>query len=268
VLYIILLVATASQVHGQSVQQVEQDILGYLSKIQYWRYEYSAEDTNFSAEVSPVDTIEVANRELLQYFLKVGVNNQTMLSAPFNLLEKADIKIVTSPDKKMRIYSWDTHTGGTMHFFNTVAQYETGSGVTITEIRDKPEHYKDSMIPGNTYNLIYTMADKSGKKYYLPVYTAIYSTKDVMKGIRAFSIENGKLLDAEIFKATNKTLSRIEYGYDYMTNYSFKKMKEEYTLYINKQKLYIPVVEGEKITGRWLIYVWNGEQFVFDKNAK
>ena len=45
-------------------------------------------------------------------------------------------------------------------------------------------------------------------------------------------------------------------------------MKESYVLHMDKQKLYVPLVEGDKLNGKWQVYIWNGNKFVYDKNAK
>jgi hypothetical protein len=90
----------------------------------------------------------------------------------------------------------------------------------------------------------------------------------MLKGVHAYKIEGDKLTDAPIFQGAYETKSKLEYSYDYSSNYDFKKMKEDYTLHLDKQKLYIPEVANDKVTGNYMVYVYDGDKFVYDKNAK
>lgn len=251
-----------------SVAQVEQELANHLKHIQYWRFEYSAEDTTFAGEVNPEDSVIAASKGLEAYLLDITQRQPATLRAFFKTLENTDLKIVTSDDKHFRIYCWDTQTGGTMKVYKSVAQYEDGGRTKSVLLQDGKNSGEGDMMSPGYYYLSIANVNAGGKHIYLPMYTAIYSTKDVMKGIRALSIEGGELKDATIFQATNNTLDRIEYTYDYAANYDFKKMKEDYVLHLEKQKLYVPLVDGDKVTGKWLVYVFDGNKFVYNKNEK
>ena len=45
-------------------------------------------------------------------------------------------------------------------------------------------------------------------------------------------------------------------------------MKEKYVIYMSKQKLYIPAADGDKLNGNWIVYSFDGQKFVSDKNSK
>jgi len=252
------------QVHAQNAQQMQQDLLAHLQHIQYWRFEYSADDTTFSTPVSQDDSIANANKQLLDYLLTKGKSRQ-MLQAVFKLPENSDLKITTSPDGKMRIYSWDAQMGMNTHYYHAVVQYETNTGVETGILKEVPKQITESTPVGGSYYDIQVIAGNNGNKYYLPFYSCL--ADNVTKGIAAYSIDNS-LSTVDIFRVADKSLNAIEYTYDQAANYDFKKMKERYTIHIDSQKLYVPVMVGANISGQWLIYVWNGEQFVFDKNAK
>jgi hypothetical protein len=49
------------------------------------------------------------------------------INQKFSSLANDHLDISTSNDGLFRIYSWDTWTGGTMHFFENVMQYKSGS---------------------------------------------------------------------------------------------------------------------------------------------
>ena len=72
----------------------------------------------------------------------------------------------------------------------------------------------------------------------------------VTKGVQALSIKDG-LKDAMVFGGS----ATVKYSYDHASNYDFKKMKERYTIHLEKGKLLVPVVEGKNVTGKWLVYV-------------
>lgn len=262
--YIILLIAYAVQSHAQSAQQIQQDLLIHLQHIQYWRFEYSADDTTFSTPVNQDDSIANANKQLLNYLLTKGKSRQ-MLQAIFKLPENSDLKIATSPDGKMRIYSWDAQMGINTHYYHAVALYETTTGVETTLLNEVPKQITESTAVGGSYYDIQTITSNNGKKYYLSFYSCL--ADNITKGVTAYSINN-TLSAADVFRVADKPLNLIEYTYNQAANYDFKKMKERYTIHIDKQKLYVPEMDGADISGKWLIYVWNGEQFVFDKNAK
>ncbi len=89
-----------------------------------------------------------------------------------------------------------------------------------------------------------------------------------MKGIRVLSISNNKPEPQNIIRTATELTDHIEYTYDYSANFSFKTMKETNVIHLEKQSLYIPEVSGGNMTGKWLVYVFDGKEFVYDKNAK
>ncbi len=79
--------------------------------------------------------------------------------------------ISTSLDGNLRIYSWDTWTGGTMHFYNQITQYRD-NGLVFTKI----SQYEEG-DPGAFCSAIYTVIIKDAS-FYLPISNGTYSTKD------------------------------------------------------------------------------------------
>lgn len=238
---------------GKLVAQTdaEQQVKTYLDRIQYWRYQYSPEDSGVNPNASSQDSLNIANKELTAFIL----NRNASSIQPSKALEEAGLMIISSDDKKLRIYSWNTETGDEQHKYSSVSEYKTASGL------------KTTVNPGiSQYTQLYTIG--SGKKYYLAVYSNILSIKDALKGVRVFVINEDELLEAKIFRINTELTDKIEYIYDYSANFSFKKMKEEHVILFEKQKLYIPEVKEDKITGTQLVYVFDGNEFVYDKNSK
>lgn len=252
-----------SNATAQSVQQIEQDILAHLQHIQYWRFEYAAEDTSFSGEVNQEDSIRNANKLLLDYLVNTGKNKPEMLKADLKMPENSDFKIVNSDDRKFRIYCWDVQAGLQNHYYNVVAQYEANNETGTSIINQVPDNITDATPTGANYVSVYAVSGNGGKKYYMPFYSNL--GVNVTKGIAAYAIDGG-LNRVNLYRVGDKMMDAIEYHYDQSANYDFKKMKERYTIHIEKQKLYVPVMDGLQVTGKWLVYSWNGEQFVSDKN--
>ncbi|MBS1774482.1 MAG: hypothetical protein JST82_16615 [Bacteroidetes bacterium] len=250
-----------------SVQDIEQKLADHMKHIQYWRFEYSPDDTSFAGNVNPDDSLAAANKSLLTYLQDICTRQPATLQAIFKSLDGTDLKIVTSDDKKFRIYCWDSQTGNSnTHNYNIIAQYETNAGTKTQVLNDVSHIVGDGPEPGVSYTSILSI-DASRKKYYMPVYNGI-QTGITTKGISAYYIDNQKLADAVIFYGPFDNTSKLEYHYDYAANYDFKKMKEEITVHLDKQKLYLPVAENNKLTGKWMVYVYDGEKFVYNKDEK
>ena len=68
------------------------------------------------------------NAELSSSFAKqfnqiIKTNPRSLEYSFKKLQEETDIRIATSSDKKLRIYSWDNNQGGTMRFFDQIIQF-------------------------------------------------------------------------------------------------------------------------------------------------
>lgn len=241
---------------------VSKEIAHLLERIRYHKHDDTSE--------GQYDSLEVVNKRLADFIINTG-QQADMINMPFGQLDSSGISILTSDDKNFRIYCWNTETGGTMRFFNALVQYHSGNGIKTAVLNriDAAESAED-FDPGYWYHQLYTVKGNSGKAYYLPLYVGIYSGRDRLDGIKAYTIDNGELNDSvQLFKTTKASINTIEYAYDAFNSYKDKNDGERPTIHLNeeKTKVYIPVISEEKFTGKWLIYVFNGEQFVYDKNV-
>ncbi|HEY2847447.1 MAG TPA: hypothetical protein VGI80_06495, partial [Pyrinomonadaceae bacterium] len=117
VLFILVALLLTSTAYAQTPQAVENDLVAYLDNMaKYGSYGNAYDDKKLSdnaARLREVLTKNGTRREILNY--------------PFPKLADK-MYIVTSPDKRFRIYSWDLEDGGTMHDFEYVVQYAGKSG--------------------------------------------------------------------------------------------------------------------------------------------
>jgi hypothetical protein len=200
----------------------------------------------------------VANDEFGKKLYDYTSKYPATIAYPFNLLKKEQLDINTSDDGLFRIYSWDTEGGGTMHFFESVFQFR--SGTKTIAVLDTPKGDGDNRP---NYTKLYTFKTNN-ITYYLAVYLTIGSTKDAGQGIQVFTIEPGKLIpDAKIIKTGSGLHSRLYYDYDFRSVVNIPYGSRP-SIYFDAatQSIHIPLVEaGGKVTLRYIIYKFTGKDF-------
>lgn len=264
-----LLAGVIPAVHAQTMPEVEQQIKLYLDGISYWRFEYSEEDTSFGHKVKPEDSLNTINEQLFNYIKDVVVHVPGVLKHPPGLPENSDLEIVTSHDKKFSIYSWDTHNGGTWHFYNSIALFDAGNGRVVADTINYVDNNQQPPASGGAYQEVLTVSAKE-KTYYLAICMKTFSNSDKAKEITAFETQPDRIEMVGFFEKDGQINNSILFEYDYMSNYDFEKMKEINTIHLSKngKKLYIPEVVDQQMTGEWEIYDLDGSKFVYDKKGK
>src|ERR1044071_7689088 len=117
-----ILLTALGTVVAQSPAAVEREILNHLKDI--------ASSGTYTGEYDETKN-DKANDALKQTLLRNG-NRREILGYAFPKL-RDEMFIATSPDGKLRIYSWDLQTGGTMHDYFSVFQYQGKSGSTYAK---------------------------------------------------------------------------------------------------------------------------------------
>jgi hypothetical protein len=250
-------IVISSPLFAQTPQQIEADLLKSFKRIRYWK-EKESTDTTLAWSDSLFKTNDISAKKLKHYTEKLPAT----ISYPFNSLKKEYLDISTSSDNMFKIYSWDTETGGTMHFFESVMQYKSGTGYKA--IIDTPK--KDGDNRPDYYNM-YTFK-ANGKTYYICTYLYIGSTKDVAEGIHVFAIENGKLIDGKILKTHSGLHSDISYGYDFGSVVNIEYEKRPHPRFDNTTNIiYLPMVdENRQMTKKFILYKFTGQYFERVKN--
>ncbi|WP_276483104.1 hypothetical protein [Paraflavitalea pollutisoli] len=203
-----------------------------------------------------------------QWMDSLTSSNAASITYPFNRLQdSAQVSIVTAADGQFRIYSWDNWTGGTMHNFDAVYQWKGNDGVHAT--KPVPDGEGD---PGGWTSRIYTVTIND-KPHYLAVSHGVYSTSLRGQLVKAFTIDEGKLIDTvQVFKTRSGRLNSIDVSYD-MTQYDEQRGDDQQLIVYDslKQVLYIPVVqEGGILTTKNLVYALKAEclQYVGVEEAR
>jgi hypothetical protein len=206
------------------------------------------------------DSISLYSNRFSNEFSSFVKNNPGTLNYAFQkLIDSTNCRVQTSVDGNFRIYSWDTWTGGTMHFYKEIYQWkDNGKVFTKIPIREEGD-------PGSFCSKIFTVHINK-QPYYLAVTNGIYSTKDAMESISVYKIDNNNLVDTiELFKTKSKTLNNITVEYDFFSAADRPERPLELITYDHKQKIiYIPVVNDKgQVTTKYILYQLKGHHFEF-----
>jgi len=190
----------------------------------------------------------------LSYLIK---NNNSTLHYPFEKLQKENaLKMATSADKKLRVYSWDNNSGGTMRFFNQIYQFDANGNITVNESLAS----NDSQA---YFSKIYTVQNKNNESIYLVISNSILSSKYSVQHINAYKIGTENLQNATVFKTKTNTLDKISVEYDFFSVVDRPERPVELiTLENNTLKIAL-VDDKQNVTSKNLIYEWNGDVFIY-----
>ncbi|WP_374949042.1 hypothetical protein [Mucilaginibacter sp.] len=243
---------------AQSPKAIEANLLKSFKRIDYWSHHPNENPLIIG------DSLEAANNAFGENLKAYSIKYPGTINQTFTSLTKENLDIVTSDDLKFRIFSWDTWTGGTMHFFFNVLQYRVGEKTFAEVIRGAEDNY----VP--FYKRLYTFK-AAGKTYYLATYGTIFSTKDVGEGIKVFAIENGKLNKAVNLIRTKSGLhNKLYYDYDFSTIADWEitgkvsdwKDVPAISFDITTNSIYLPVITDKgRATGKFITYKFTGKYF-------
>ena len=246
-----IILALSFAVVAQTPAAVERDILAQLKDVdKFGSYGGDSDEEKLDAANSAVRDLLIKNAARLD-----------VLRYSFPALKK-EINIVTSRDGKLRIYSWDMQTGGTMHDYDTVFQYQGASGKTYSWTA--PDSSEDS--GGGFFSQIFQVDSASG-----PIYIA-NSTFVAETSLHGQSIETMRILrdklerSAKLIKTASGLKSSIDFSYD---PFSSPKGTDELVFFdpVRKSFRFPVIIEDKKddrgrITNRFITYRFNGQYFV------
>ncbi len=248
----IIFLATISS-FSQTPAQVEIELLGYLNDIsKYGNYGGEYDEEKLSA----------ANKGLRESLMNNGTRAATLAYAFPKL--KDEMYVATSKDGKLRIYSWDKQTGGTMRDFAAVFQFSGSSGKTVMYAKNDEEESAGSFYPE-----IFQVPSKGGP-IYLATSTFIGSTSMHGQSVKTIKIIGDDLdLDAKLIRTAAGLTNSVGFGYDFFSVvdrkerpiklFEFNEAKKEFRFPV--------VIEDEKtpqgrVTDKFITYRFNGTHFV------
>ncbi len=245
--------ANAAEKASTSTSEVDAKIAQLLTRLN----QTASEDSTKTGAI---------NNELIKY-LKSVLSNPAVLSAVLPKAKDAGLTKLVSDDAKVCFYSWDSQTGGSMHFFNDFAQWKSSKGVKWRDLN--PHSGKDGDLnTGYFFHNLYSVLTADGRAVYLPTSRAIYSGPDHSDEITAYAINAANneenLVEIPFFKTKKKLLKTIKVPAveNEWNENGLIKFKD------HNKTLLIPItVKDGGATGRFLTYRFNGHYFVFDEKA-
>ncbi|WP_276133915.1 hypothetical protein [Polluticoccus soli] len=225
----------------------------HLSRLNKWEQEY-ANDFRY-------DSLEAINKSLIRLLIQ----NPGLLNADFSKLNGKGSVVSTSEDKRVRIYSWDDGTGGTMRSANSVIHYKVGSQIKSEELLKDEDTMEYRMVP--FYRDLHSVATPTDS-FYVVVTHLIGSSGVGSYEIQAFKIVSDTLdWNVKAFETKSKILSSISYEYD-VTWGGPNRTADPPVIKIDwpKKTFRIPLIdEKNRITGRHLVYAFNGQRFKYQR---
>lgn len=220
------------------------------SKEQYFLAQHKKISENEDYEAKTAESLKFSGE-----FKKFIAENPETLTYDFKKLNKK-LFIITSADKKLRFYVWDTELGGTMKSFDQVIQYSSNGKTKTLFTKDQTDtaYFVSEIIKIPLNNHV----------YYLVISNGVFSSKDQAQMVQAFTIKNNRLIDSDkIFKTKTTTLNKIQVDFDFFSVVD-RPERPLKLIKFEKNKLYIPVVDKEgKVSDKFLIYQLNNNSFQY-----
>ncbi len=109
IISVTLFALTTHLLSAQNISVIEKQLNSAFQRIDYW----SSEGRDHK---DAYDSLASANTKFENLLVRYTSSHPATLHHDFKSLEKTGFITATSEDGKFRVYSWDTQTGGTMHF--------------------------------------------------------------------------------------------------------------------------------------------------------
>lgn len=248
---VFFLIGCVNFAFAQNIKQIEIKLNDALERIDYWSTDGKEKDFRG-------DSLVGANNKFENLLYKMTSTKPETLKYDFKALKKNGLVITTSQDGKFRIYNWDTRTGGTMHFYRTVFQYQGNKKV----FAEKVEHLEGD--PGFYYYQINDISSNN-ETYYLTQNIAILGTALSYHRLNVFAIQNNKLnQNAKLIKTKSGLTSQLNYEVDLSEKVNRDlKLTGHKIQYDSKTKtISFPLIqEDSKVTDKKIKYQFKGKYF-------
>lgn len=240
---------------AQTPTQIEKSLLTSLDDVaKYGNYTGSWDDAKS----------EKANKQIKDTLIRNGKRADILKYAFKKLKER--MFVATSADGKLRVYSWDTEIGGTMHDYASVYQYRGKSG----KVYAWSDYGEGEYEGGGAFTTeIFDVPTRTGTIYLLTS-TFIGSTSLNGQSISSMKID-GERLDQKVrlIKTASGLTNNVGFEYDFFSVvdrperpiklFKFNAAKKEFSFPV--------VIEDKKtpqgrVTDKMITYRFNGKHFV------
>ncbi len=252
-LVIFAILFAAGSVFTQTPASVERELLGHLENISKYGYGDSRNYERLEKEN------EILRRKLTRYGRRIDI-----LRYRFPKL-KEKMFITTSDDGRLRIYSWDTISGGSAQWFENVFQYR-GRYRTVHALT--PESSEGNVCQP-FYHQIFDVGAVD-RRIYLANSTAICSTSLAVQNLSIFRIDGEKLnSNVKAIRTKSGLTNSIGFQYDFFSvvNRPERPIKLFFFDETKREFRFPVVIEDEKtpqgrVTDKFITYRFNGEYFL------
>lgn len=177
------------------------------------------------------------------------------MSYQFDSLDQ-HIAVLQSPDKRLRICSWDERSGGSMHDMATLAQYLDAAGKVHYAWLD-PDMIAEERETDALFSRLYQLSDEAGQSLYLLIGWGTYGSGHHHYSARLLQIKGERLMDvpaafndSAFLEVLAPRSMRVEMTFD----------PESRTL-IHREFVMNPEIGFMEQTGRWVAWVFEGGKF-------
>ncbi|MEY3289292.1 MAG: hypothetical protein RLZZ419_1534 [Pseudomonadota bacterium] len=252
-----VLLALAFPAFGQTNAEIEQELIGHIKNIQKW--------SNYGSDFNE-DLLVKENDSFKKKLLETTKIDST-LSYQFSELNKY-LHLTSSENGKLRIYSWDTEVGGTMHFFDNVYQFQGKDGKVYSNSNTLQEGNSGAFISD-----IFDVDTKNGK-IYLARFTSVLSGALCYESINLLGIEGDSLNNQiKLIKTKSGLTNSLGFEYDFSSVMDRKERPIKLIVYDKETKtIKIPVVlkdqnfnNGGRVTDKFINYKFDGTYFLKQK---
>jgi len=235
---------------AQTPKAIEDDLLATFKKIDYWNIQ-KANDTTVGA----LDSLSDANDYFSDKLSEYAVKKPLTIKLPFEYLTAAGLEITTSDDGNLRIYSWDSGTGGMQHTFRNIFQFRTKYGTdTLHDVTADP--YPTPADISNIYQFII-----NGKTIYLINYVMPIGI-NCYEGITVCTVENEHLnTDVKIIKTKSGLHNHLSCYFEGSTN-NGEDVNTQITFDPKNNTIKLPLInENNQPTKYSITYKFTGQYF-------
>ena len=254
ILTLLLICSSWLAASAQTPAAIETRLLSRLANIERW---------SSYGVTTDLKRLERENELLKNDLVNYGKRPAT-LAYSFPRLTK-EMHVVTSKDGRLRIYSWDMQTGGTMHDFDMVVQYRGESGRVYTWTGGQDDK---SGLGGGFFHDIFQLAGP--KPLYLAVSTFIASSTLNNQSLNLLRI-NGERLDPApmLIRTATGLQNTIGFEYDFSSVMDREERPVRLFKWDNRSRSFsFPVVIADdespqgRVTNKEVTYRFDGQYFV------
>lgn len=206
------------------------------------------------------DTMEMINHKLVRYLEKACLNNPGLLKADLKNIAEEQMNIQTSEDGVVRIYNWDTQTGGATAYYDALIQYKIDDSTTgVTVLNDvSTQHGAGEPNTGAWYSRICTVQRRHNSTAYLLLSTAMYTPHSKESFLDAYTIQYRRLVPTHIFINKSKYLTSLSVAWQ------GSEFNPEIRVTADKKSIFVPVVDNfrQTVSDKYQLYLFDGRDYV------